>query len=93
MIRALENNFFNFDGRFFKQVDGVTMGSILNPSLANSYLCFHEKVRLNDCAEDFKSVHYKIHDMFVLFHSLDDPEKFKSYLNSKHKNIKFSLVI
>ena len=39
---ALQNNFFNFDGEIYKQTDGVAMGSLLGPSLANAFLCFHE---------------------------------------------------
>ena len=31
-----------FDGEFYKQVDGVAMGSPLGPTLANIFLCFHE---------------------------------------------------
>ena len=29
---ALQNNFFNFDGKIYKQTDGVAMGSPLDPS-------------------------------------------------------------
>ena len=41
---ALQNNFFNFDGKIYKQTDGVAMGSPLGPSLANAFLCFHEQI-------------------------------------------------
>ena len=34
---ALQNNFFNFDGKIYKQIDGVAMGSPLGLSLANSF--------------------------------------------------------
>ena len=89
---ALQNNFFNFDGKTYKQTDGVAMGSPLGPSLANAFLCFHETIWLNDCPEDFKPVHYRryVDDIFALFRSPDHLEKFTSYLNSKHKNIKFT---
>ena len=89
---ALQNNFFNFDGKIYKQTDGVAMGSPLGPSLANAFLCFHEQIWLNDCPEDFKPVYYRGHvdDIFALFRSPDHLEKFTNYLNSKHKNIKFT---
>ena len=89
---ALQNNFFNFDGKICKQTDGVAMGSPLSPSLANAFLCFHEQIWLNDCSEDFKSVYYRryVDDIFALFRSPDHLEKFTNYLNSKHKNIKFT---
>ena len=54
---ALQNNFFNFDGKIYKQTDGVAMGSLLGPSLANAFLCFHEQIWLSDCPEDFKPVY------------------------------------
>ena len=41
---ALQNNFFNFDGKIYKQTDGAAMDSLLGPSLANAFLCFHEQI-------------------------------------------------
>ena len=85
---ALQNSFFDFDGKIYKQFDGVAMGSPLGPSLANAFLCFHKLIWLNG----FESVYYRryIDDIFVLFRSPDLLEKFTNYLNSKHKNIKFT---
>ena len=89
---ALQNNFFSFDGKIYKQTDGVAMGSPLGPSLANAFLCFHEQIWLNDCIEEFKPVYYRkyVDDIFALFGSPDHLEKFTSYVNSKHKNIKIT---
>ena len=74
---ALQNN-FNFDGKIYKQTDGVAMGSPLGLRLANAFLCFHEEVWLNDCPEHFKLVYYRwyVDDIFSLFRSLDHLEKF-----------------
>ena len=36
--------FFNFNGKIYKQTDGVAMGSPLGPSLANAFVCFHEQI-------------------------------------------------
>ena len=44
---ALQNNFFNFEGKIYKQIDGVPMGSPLGPTLANAFLCFLEQIWLN----------------------------------------------
>ena len=89
---ALQNNFFNFDGKIYEKTDGVAMGSPLGPILANALLCFHEQIWLNDCPEDFKLVYYRryVDDIFALFRSPDHLEKLTNYLNSKHKNIKFT---
>ena len=80
------------DGKNSKQTDGVAAGSLLRPRLDNAFLCFYEWIWLNDCSEDFKPVYYRryVDDIFALFRSPDHLEKFTSYLNSRHKNIKFS---
>ena len=68
------------------------MGLPLGPSLANAFSCFHEQIWLNDCPEDFKLVYYRryVDGIFSLFRSPDHLEKFTNYVNSKHKNIKFT---
>ena len=48
---ALEYNFFNFNGKIFKQIDGVAMGLPLCPSLANTFLCFHELNAIKSACE------------------------------------------
>ena len=64
----------------------------LDASLANAFLCFQEEVWLDDCPEDFKPVFSKryVDDIFALYSSPDNLEKFTNYLNSKHKNIKLN---
>ena len=37
---ALQNNFFNFEGKIYKQIDGVTMGTPLGSFLTNSFFMF-----------------------------------------------------
>ena len=69
------------------------MGSPLGPALANIFMCNFENKWLKDCPHSLKPVFYRryVDDIFVLFSSLDQAEKFKKYLSSKHPNIKFSL--
>ena len=54
---------------------------------------FENKWLNNNCPHSLKPVFYRryVDDIFVLFSSLDQAEKFKKYLSSKHPNIKFSL--
>ena len=68
------------------------MGSPLGPSLANVFLCYHEKIWLQNCPSDFKPVIYRryVDDTFLLFRSKHHIEKFRNYLNRQHKNIKFT---
>ena len=68
------------------------MGSSLGPTLANAFLCFHEQIWLNECPDEFKPAYYRryVDDIFVLFRSPDHLEKFKNYLISKYRNIRFT---
>ena len=84
-----------FDSEFYNQVDGVSMGSPLGPTLANAFLCYHEKKWLDDCPIDFKPVYYKryVDDIFLLFRELEHAQRFKEYMNSKHRSISFTSEI
>ena len=53
---ATKESFFIFDKTFSKKLDGVAISSPLVPTLANSFLCYHEKRRLDKCPEKFKPV-------------------------------------
>ena len=89
---ALQNNFSNFEGKNYQQIDGVAIGSPLDPTLANAFLCFHEQTWLNQCPDEFKPVYYRryVDDIYILFRSPADLEKFQNYLNSKHRNVRFT---
>ena len=71
------------------------MGSPLGPSVANTFLAYYEQIWLNDCPDKFKPVYYKryVDNIFVLFRSPHHLEKFNEYLNTRHANIKFLLIL
>ena len=56
---ALQNCFFNFEGKNYKLIDGVAIGSPLGPTLGNVFLCFHEQIWLKECLHEFKSAYYR----------------------------------
>ena len=68
------------------------MGSPLGPTLANVFLCYHEKIWLQNSPSEFKPVIYRryVDDTFLLFRSKHHIEKCRNYLNRQHKNIKFT---
>ena len=88
----MKESFFIFDKTFYKQLDGVGMGSPLGPTLANAFLCYHEKRWLDKCPEEFKPVFYRRYedDIFVLFRKEEHLKLFLNYINSCHENIKFT---
>ena len=67
------------------------MESPLAPKLANAYLCDYEKIWPYEYTSQFEPVVYRryVHDIFVLF-CKEHSKLFINYMNSKHKNIKFS---
>ena len=69
------------------------MGSPPGPSLANSFLSYHENNWLNSCPRGFKPVFYRLYvdDIFVLFKSKDHLKYFQEFLNSHHTNMSFSI--
>ena len=84
-----------FDGEYYKQIDGVAMGSPLGPTFANIFLCFYEQIWLESCPIKFKPVFYRrfVDDMFLLFRSYEHIEKFRTYRNCQQPNIKFTSEI
>ena len=54
---ATKKSYFVFNGKLFKQVDGVAMGSPLGPTLANAFLVLFEKNWRQNCPSDFKPKH------------------------------------
>ena len=52
--RTMSESLILFDQEFYKQHDGVAMGSPLGPTLTNVLLCYHEKLQLQNCPSEFK---------------------------------------
>ena len=44
---ATTESSFIFDNELYRQIDGVAMGSHLDPTLTNAFLCHYEKNWLN----------------------------------------------
>ena len=83
---------FIFNNRFYRQIDGVAMGSPLGPCLANTFMSHHEVKWLNDCPSEFKPIYYRryVDDIIVLFKDKSHLTLFVEYMNSQHPNIKFT---
>ena len=92
---STKQSFFMFNNTFYTQTDGVAMGSPLGPTLAKKKLSHFEKIWLEQCPLQFKPVYYRryVDDIFLLFKSRDDVNKFQNFLNSRHICMKFSLEV
>ena len=93
LTHATKTSCFIFNNTYYSQIDGVSMGSPLGPTLANVFMCHYETEWLNKCPKQFKPVFYKryVDDIITLFTSQDQVKKFHKYLNSRHRNINFTV--
>ena len=92
LTSTMSESLILFDQGFYKQHDGVAIGSPLEPKLV--FLCYHEKIWLQNCSSEFQPVIYRryVDDTFLLFHSKYHIEKFRNRLNCQHENILFTPV-
>ena len=79
--------------KYYRQKDGVAVDSPLGPTLANVFLCHFEEQLISDCPVDYKPISYRryVDNAFLLFSSELHVTKFLNYMNSKHRNIKFTV--
>ena len=83
---------FMYNDKLYKQIDGVTMGSPLSPTLANFFLgCPEEKIFEHNCNVVPKLYLRYIDDSYALFDNKKDCFKFLDILNFQHNDIKFTI--
>ena len=92
LYMSTKGTVFYFDGSYYRQKDGVAMGSPLGPALANAFLCYHESSWLIECPLAYAPVFYAryVDDIFVLLRSAEHVSRLATYLSSKHQNINFT---
>ncbi len=83
---------FYYNGNYYRQRDGVAMGSPLGPALANAFLCHHESTWIDECPLAYAPVFFAryVDDIFVLLRSKDHTARLAEYLSSMHANIRFT---
>ena len=90
LLKFATSGVFLYKDRLFKQVDGVTMGSSLGPTLADCCFVHHENRLL-----DFKSNLYVryIDNIFRVFHERQAAMAFFEELNQMHHCLKFTVEL
>ena len=93
LLLAAKESYFIFNGKLYKQVDGVAMGSPLGPTLGNAFPVHFEKNWLQNCPSDFKPRYYGryVDEMFVLFTPPKHLEAFQYFQNGPHVNMSFTI--
>ncbi len=83
---------FTFNNKYYKQVDGICMGSPLGPTLSSLFLAHLEK---NWFQNDFSPVMYRryVDDIFCIFDDETSFQRFYDYINNQHSNLKFTVEI
>ena len=85
---------FMHNGKFYKQLDEISMGSPLGPTLANFFSGSLEKKIFDDETIDLPKLYLRyIDDVYAVFENESTCEKFLKVANSKHENIRFTMEI
>ena len=79
-----------YKNKFYKQSDGVAMGSPLGPSLANFFLGHLETSYFQNSVHFPQFYSRYVDDIFAVFKNNDDIDNFFQYINSVHPNMKFT---
>ncbi|XP_055534819.1 uncharacterized protein LOC129724165 [Wyeomyia smithii] len=88
---CMEDNYFSFRGKFYKQTKGAPMGNPLSPFLCELFMAHLEnKLNEKDCLPDRW---WRYVDEFFCILQQGDLESFLGILNGLHKNIQFTLEI
>ena len=89
LARLLEivttNQFFQFDGQLYEQVDGVTMGLPFGPLMANVFMCHLEDKVTHDEFDAYTD------DTLARMPSTDAAVDFLTTLNSLHPSLSFTM--
>ena len=88
-------SYFIFDGKCYKKIYGVAIGSPLGSTLANAFLYHHEKARLAECPWQLQTIVFQTfcrrrNYLFVSLSLPDHLSLFKTYVSRRHSNIKFT---
>ena len=95
LMEMATSGIFMYGDKYFKQTDGVTMGSPLGPTMANFCLSHFENQLLEECDDTNGPSLYAryVDDIFCVFRSGISHESFLNKLNSLHPNLKFTMEL
>ena len=95
MLLLCSQSYSMYNDDLYQQINGVSMGGPLAPSLANIFLADLENKLLDDCLPRctyFPELFLRyVDDCFALFDNLDNASLFLDRLNNLHPSIKFTM--
>ncbi|CAH8613781.1 unnamed protein product [Schistosoma rodhaini] len=91
ILRCTMNVQFRFDNEYYRQLDGVAMGSPLGPILADIFLAKLENGPLKDTISHLTSYCRYIDDTFIVLEKEHEKENILNIFNNIHPSITFTL--
>ena len=88
---CVKDSYFNYNGQFYSQVFGMSMGNPLSPVLANLYMEFFETRLLSRIKEDYIVWYRYMDDILCLWPCNKDVDEFLIELNTLSPTIKFTI--
>ena len=81
-----------FNKKFYRQIDGVSMGCRLGPIISDIFMNDFEIKHMEKLTElGVKHWFRYVDDTFVVIRNKDQAEKILDFLNSQHATIKFTM--
>ena len=96
MLEIATSGMFLYRDKLYKQVDGVSMGSPLGPTIANFCLAHFESQLLSNNSDENSSPNLYLRyvdDIFCVFRSGTSYQEFLGKLNNMHPNLQFTSEI
>ena len=94
MSLVLKHNVFEFDEKFYLQIQGTAMGTKMAPAYANLFMGRLEAQLINQAPESIHTWKRFIDDIFIIWTGkTEEFEKFMSDINQIHSTIKFTYEI
>ena len=90
---AVRNVHFRFFNQYFRQIDGIAMGSPLAPVLANLFVTQLEEEKINRITKNKVRIWFRyVDDIFAIVKGKDiEIHEILEGINKIHKNIKFTI--
>ena len=95
LLRLATQGMFLYKNILYQQIDGVSMGNCLAPTVANFFLAYLEVEKLFKIKKSFHPKFYAryVDDVYCVFQSRIDFQEFFNVLNTLHPNITFTVEV